>query len=367
MKHIIILSLIFSMYVSANAQNTFPSSGSVGVGTISPGSLLHVYRNASGNTTPVMSVEDDYTQGFAQMAFKGTGQIFHVGVGNASAPALYANNFFIVDAAVGKPRLVIDNTGTVAVGTNSFNGGGKLTIYPTAADNSGLQLLRLTSTSGVSTANGKVLTVDASGNVILVNDGIGTSGWSATGNAGTNPSTNYIGTTDGVDMAFRTNNLERFRLLSNGNFRIGSGTDKGKTFQVYGTGYFSNSIGIGTDSINDSNYKLFVATGIRTRKVKVDVSAWPDYVFNKNYFLPSLSEVEKFIDINNHLPGVASADQVEKEGLNLGDNQGVLLKKIEELTLYAIDHNKELQKMQELIALQQQQIDELKKQLELRK
>lgn len=101
-----------------------------------------------------------------------------------------------------------------------------------------------------------------------------------------------------------------------------------------------SSIGIGTTVMN-GNYKLFVESGIRTRKVKVDIDSWADYVFEADYRLASLKDVEDFIKKNKHLPGVPSAREVEKEGLNLGDNQAVLLKKIEELTLYLIEQNKE--------------------------
>jgi hypothetical protein len=100
------------------------------------------------------------------------------------------------------------------------------------------------------------------------------------------------------------------------------------------------SVGIGTTSVNDANYKLFVETGIRTRKVKVDVATWPDYVFSSSYKLPSLKEVEQFIKQHKHLPDVPSEAEVKKEGLDLGENQVVLLKKIEELTLYIIEQNK---------------------------
>lgn len=111
--------------------------------------------------------------------------------------------------------------------------------------------------------------------------------------------------------------------------------------------YSTGNVGIGTINITDANYKLFVETGIRTRKVKVDQSTWPDYVFHQQYQLPSLPDVEKYIKANNHLPDVPSADEVERDGLNLGDNQAVLLKKIEELTLYLIDINKKVDKLTE--------------------
>jgi hypothetical protein len=87
-----------------------------------------------------------------------------------------------------------------------------------------------------------------------------------------------------------------------------------------------------------------VEDGIRTRKVKVDQDTnWPDYVFHSNYRLRPLSEVEAYIQQNHHLPEVPSEEDVRKEGLDLGNNQATLLKKVEELTLYLIDQNKKIE------------------------
>jgi hypothetical protein len=129
----------------------------------------------------------------------------------------------------------------------------------------------------------------------------------------------------------------------------------------------NGSVGIGVTNTSDVNYKLFVETGIKTRKVKVTQTAWPDYVFHQQYKLPSLSEVESFIKINNHLPDVPSAEEIEKDGLNLGDNQATLLKKIEELTLYIIDLNKKSEEQNKKIAeleKRDSEMKEMKKQLE---
>jgi hypothetical protein len=109
----------------------------------------------------------------------------------------------------------------------------------------------------------------------------------------------------------------------------------------------NGNVGIGTTNVNDANYKLFVETGMRTRKVKVDVATWADYVFSPSYKLPTLKEVEQFIKQYQHLPNVPSEAEVKKEGLDLGDNQAALLRKIEELTLYIIDQQKEIEKLKE--------------------
>jgi hypothetical protein len=127
----------------------------------------------------------------------------------------------------------------------------------------------------------------------------------------------------------------------------------------------NGSVGIGVTNTSDVNYKLFVETGIKTRKVKVTQTAWPDYVFNQQYKLPSLAEVEKFIKANNHLPEVPSAKEIEADGLNLGDNQATLLKKIEELTLYAIDADKKIEQQQQQIELQRKQTEQQQQQITL--
>ncbi|MCA0364029.1 MAG: hypothetical protein LCH67_08295 [Bacteroidetes bacterium] len=94
-----------------------------------------------------------------------------------------------------------------------------------------------------------------------------------------------------------------------------------------------------------SGYKLSVAGNIIADKIKVKKSTngvWPDFVFKKGYQLPSLLDIEKFVNENSHLPEIPSALEVEKDGQDLGEMNRLLLKKVEELTLYLIDQNKKL-------------------------
>ncbi|MGN7787304.1 hypothetical protein ACTJIJ_22410 [Niabella sp. 22666] len=106
--------------------------------------------------------------------------------------------------------------------------------------------------------------------------------------------------------------------------------------------HFLGNVGIGTHNLTE---KLSVNGKIRAKEIKVESDPWPDYVFKKDYKLPSLAEVEKHIKEKGHLPEVPSAEEVEKEGIALGANQAVLLKKIEELTLYMIDMQKLMEKL----------------------
>ncbi|MFL9485769.1 hypothetical protein ACI6Q2_23525, partial [Chitinophagaceae bacterium LWZ2-11] len=100
------------------------------------------------------------------------------------------------------------------------------------------------------------------------------------------------------------------------------------------------NVGIGTT--NTGSNKLAVEGTIGARKLKItQITPWPDYVFDSSYVLTPLAQVEQFIKDNKHLPDVPSAKEVTDKGLDVGDNQAMLLKKIEELTLYMIEMKKE--------------------------
>jgi hypothetical protein len=85
---------------------------------------------------------------------------------------------------------------------------------------------------------------------------------------------------------------------------------------------------------------------LRAREVRVDETNWPDYVFDKDYKLPKLKDVAKYIDKNHHLPGVPSAAEIESDGLSLGDMQNIQMQKIEELTLYMIEMEKRIETLE---------------------
>lgn len=117
---------------------------------------------------------------------------------------------------------------------------------------------------------------------------------------------------------------------------------------------------------NTGNYKLFVEGGILTEKVKVALRStnnWADYVFADDYKLMPLKQVEEFINKNNHLPGVDSAEDLAKNGLDLSVMQAKQMEKIEELTLYIIEQNKTLENQSKAIENQNREIEELKNQM----
>lgn len=149
-------------------------------------------------------------------------------------------------------------------------------------------------------------------------------------------------------------------LISGGNtssdatlLRVTNSTNTVNFFTVTdGNSYFENgNVGIGTTA---PDQKLTVNGTVHSKAVIVDNSIFPDYVFKKTYVLRPLSAVKTYIDLNHHLPEMPSAAEVAKNGQNLGEINALLLKKVEELTLYMIELNK-------TVKAQQQEIEILKK------
>lgn len=111
----------------------------------------------------------------------------------------------------------------------------------------------------------------------------------------------------------------------------------------------NGKVNIGLDGSNPStfngDYKLYVADGILTEKVKVawaNSAEWADYVFDEKYSLMPMEELEDFVSSNKHLPNIPSAEEVSKNGFDLAKMDAKLLEKIEELTLYMLEQQKQI-------------------------
>jgi hypothetical protein len=137
------------------------------------------------------------------------------------------------------------------------------------------------------------------------------------------------------NIAFATGNNEVMRIQAGGN------------------------IGIGT---TNPDAKLTVNGTIHSKEVKVDLNVpIPDYVFANDYKLRSLQEVENYVNQNSHLPEIPSAKEFEKNGMQLGEMNMALLKKVEELTLYAIEQQKNTEKLTKIIEEQNKRLEVLEK------
>ncbi|PCJ00618.1 MAG: hypothetical protein COB15_02270 [Flavobacteriales bacterium] len=109
------------------------------------------------------------------------------------------------------------------------------------------------------------------------------------------------------------------------------------------------NVGIGTNAIDGSDFKLSVEGKMRAREILVNASTWSDFVFADDYELNSLEEVELYIEKNNHLPDVPSEKEILENGFDLAKMDATLLQKIEELTLYMIELKKENEELRGLI------------------
>jgi len=120
------------------------------------------------------------------------------------------------------------------------------------------------------------------------------------------------------NTVYASNNLEvKYNTKINGNLEIGTHTS------------YANS-------------QLLVKGKIKARNVEMTTSGWADFVFDSNYKLPALTDVDEYIGKHKHLPGLPSAIEVKENGVKVSEMQMKLLQKIEELTLYVIQHQKDL-------------------------
>jgi hypothetical protein len=105
------------------------------------------------------------------------------------------------------------------------------------------------------------------------------------------------------------------------------------------------NVGIGTTT---PDYKLDVYGTIRALEVKV-ATGWSDFVFDDGYSLPSLSQVESYVKENKHLPEIPSAKEIQDNGLSMAEMMAKQMQKIEELTLYVIEQNKKIEKLENML------------------
>ena len=257
------------------------------------------------------------------------------------------------------------------------NGGGSFTL-PTFTDTDGQSLSLTGNTLSISNGNSVTLptyvdtpqTLSQTGNTVTLSNGGGsftlpntsvTAGTNVTViGSGTSASPYLISAGDtslyannGTISSATTTSGNRVVTMNNSNiwFKSAAADTNGKIY-IGTTATYPTTTG---------NYKLFVEGGILTEKVKVALRStanWADYVFEKNYELMPLKNVEEYIAAHKHLPGIDSANELTKKGLDLAEMQAKHMAKIEEMMLYIIEQNKTIEK-------NIKDIEELKKQVKV--
>lgn len=324
-----ILSIIAITFLSlGNAQvytpngsvgiTTNPASGNIGIGTNNPSSSLDI--NADGGI-PIIRGHGDYISSglrFIDDSYNSEGQIkeWSIWKGNEWIKGLGFMRYDAVKTCLqggcDTPFALMDD-GSISLGlyNNVVNVPAKLSVT------NDVNITGAINTNHISTGS------------FVINNGY-------------NHSTMRIGK-DGHDNIIADNSPEKY--YGGGYFFRVTAPDNINYHDVMILSENGN-IGIG---INNPQNKLDVNGTIHAKEVKVDLNGWADYVFKTDYKLPSLEDVERHIKEKGHLPSIPSEQEVLKNGINLGDNQRLLLQKIEELTLYSIEQNKQLKMQNEEI------------------
>jgi hypothetical protein len=292
---------------------------------------------------------------------------------------IYGNNPYSIWTN-GSNRLIVDGGGNVGIGT--LTPGAKLHLVENGA--AGSAALHLTNRNSNQTW-GMAVDVDAVDDKKLMiydvtsaiarftlntagNVGIGTTspGQKLHVNGITQIDGNIYTGVNNAKMVFGT--TPSVNPYLSGDYSIGNlylGTNGNNVLTVTNTG----NVAIGTT--DPQGYKLAINGNAIAESVTVKLhGSWPDYVFKQGYRLPSLTAVKTYIDKNQHLPDMPSGQDVAKNGINLGGIVKLQTKKIEELTLYLIEKDKQLTAQQEQLAEQQkinqslqQQINQLAKKI----
>jgi hypothetical protein len=295
------------------------TTGFVGIATTSPSDMLHVVGNARADQFNAVSGVFN-TMGSSNLSFN-TNSTNRISV-------LNGNGYVGINKV--SPAYQLDVNGTINATSFLLNG----------VEHRGSQWV--TSGTAINYTSGFVGIGIATPSQLLQVHQAARAGMSAT--------TSLTGSTitDGVHFGY--DDANGAYVLNKENTPIIFSTNNTETLRISADG----NVGIGTKlASNPNGYRLAVNGKIGARDVQVETSSatWPDYVFTKDYRLPSLAEVEKFVQENNHLENVPSAAEIEKNGHSLGDMDKILLKKVEELTLYVIQQQKEIEALKKKVEM----------------
>lgn len=282
---------VFEDATSSKERLTILTGGNTGIGTINPIAKLEVKRssNIGGKWNPNSSIFTTSEAG--NSLIMDTNEIYSSGTLYIGGKGNDVIRFRSVTDTGFSDKVVINSNGNVGIGTISPNE--KLQI-------------------------GNAFTFHDGGSKVMM---IG----HATGGVDLDPS-KYA-----AELRFNS-----------GNGYLSLGTSSSITSAPSAQLNISKDGNVGIGTFDTGSHKFAVDGSIGAREIKVETGTWSDFVFYEDYNLPTLDEVETHIKEKGHLLDIPSAEEVEKDGIYLGEMNAKLLQKIEELTLYTIQQEKKL-------------------------
>lgn len=305
-KSILLFALCAPVLLSA--QNTFPSTGNVGIGTTSPGEKLDVRGNIrlSDNTLYFRGVGDN-NHG---VAYRGVNPFAGQ---NIDGPVAFGWNGGALGSTNAGEKIALrwNEQGNIAIGANTFSEklsvtNGKLSVETTSAY--GNYKLKIGSYS--------IDTKDPSGREggLLLN----------------------FNTNEPVIVGDWTKTTDTYLRVA--------GYIEARKVNIGGNSYVSNSLIAAGDP--NADYKLAVNGKIVAKSIYATVSGWGDFVFEENYNRMNWAQKRDFLATNKHLPGVEKADRIEKYGVNLSETLKHVTINVEENSLDIIDLYQRLEKLE---------------------
>ena len=325
-----------------------PHGGNVGIGTTSPSASLHVKSNTTDipGTLIIQGKQNATTGNAAELVLSTENTDANTTSGNQSGRKVLIRStatstwgqfprlgFFTSNSISAYPseRMVISPSGSVGIGTvlpNSI-----LHVKSNIADIPGTLIIQGKQNGNVGNSAEIVLSTES-----------------------TDANTNS-GSQSGRKAIIRATATTTWGQYSRIGFFTSNNVDEYPLERMVISP--SGNVGIGT---TNPDAKLTVKGTIHTEEVKVDLSVpGPDYVFEPDYDLRTLQETKEYIEEDKHLPEIPSAKEMEANGVDIGEMNMLLLKKIEELTLHQIGLLEKLELQQRLLEVQQNEINNLKK------
>jgi hypothetical protein len=380
--------------VTANTRRlTIDQNGKIGIGTTTPAYPFQLY-NITARSTNSGSYADFGLDSYNNTNWQGSHLYFGRSHGTATSPLAVQNGDYIgfLDFC-GHDGTTIQRSGQLIFKVDGVPSNGIIPgafVFTTAgADGVSTERMRINSVGNVGITGKLGVNISTPVSTFQVNSVFNKFSVGSAGGADLNYGTAYIGFNaarigtgspssnwmidgdgyhngGGVIYTDISGTVYIAPIASNGTTTqtLADADIKSKiAFRVSGTG----NVGINTTdnsawNLSNSLYKLAVGGSMIATAVTVKtVANWPDYVFKKDYILPSLTDVKTYVDQNQHLPEIPSAQQIEKDGINLGEMNKLLMKKVEELTLYLIESNKKQTEQEERMKKMEQQLELLTK------